>query len=232
MIKNFTRIRIKERHKEKILAVLSVIAIVFVVILFLGSAIEKKHSSNELKEKSRAIVSMTRDKNDYIEEIKKLIAKNKSLESKTTKLEENNTKLLENTSQLESELKSLEAENKELRSRANTYNSDLNLLSRILFAEAGGSTDEDMLLVGTVIFNRMAHRDFPNTLRGVIYQKGQYSPTWNGAMNKTPSTRAIANAKRLLAGERFAPKNVVFQAQFKQGSGLWKKVGTHYYCYG
>ena len=117
---------------------------------------------------------------------------------------------------------------------SNSWN-DLELLARIINAEAGGCTDEHQLLVGNVVLNRVASSSFPNTIYGVIYQKGQYSPTWNGAINKTPSEQAYKNAQRLLNGERFCPENVVFQANFKQGSGVYKAISTSYsttyFCY-
>lgn len=120
-------------------------------------------------------------------------------------------------------------------SRSRNYSreswNDEELLARIIFAEAGGSTEEDMLLVGNVVLNRVASNRFPNTIREVIFAPGQYAPTWDGAIHKTPSQKAWDCAEKLLNGERFCPENVVFQAQFKQGSGVWKKVNNHYYCY-
>lgn len=112
---------------------------------------------------------------------------------------------------------------------------DLDLMARIIYAEAGNCSDEEQLLVGNVIMNRVASSKYPNTIREVIYQKGQYSPTWNGAINKKPSEKAIKNAKRILNGERFCPTNVVYQAMFKQGSGVYKTLknpdGITYFCY-
>ena len=40
--------------------------------------------------------------------------------------------------------------------------------------------------------------------------------------------QAYKNAQRLLNGERFCPENVVFQANFKQGSGVYKAISTSY----
>jgi hypothetical protein len=112
---------------------------------------------------------------------------------------------------------------------------ELDLLSRIIYAEAGGMDDQCQLLAGNVVLNRMTDERFPDTLHDVIYQKGQYAPTWNGAIHKTPSERAVANAKRLLEGERFCPANVVWQAEFKQGRGVYRKFeskgGVMYFCY-
>ncbi|MBE7018429.1 MAG: cell wall hydrolase [Ruminococcaceae bacterium] len=111
--------------------------------------------------------------------------------------------------------------------------SDLDILSRVVNAEAGSSwlSDEHQRAVASVVLNRVADSRFPNTIKGVVYQKGQYACTWNGAINKTPSQRAINNAKYVLENGITIPSNVVFQAQFKQGNGVWKYIQGHYFCY-
>lgn len=115
-----------------------------------------------------------------------------------------------------------------------TYSqADLDLLSRVVYAEAGSNwcSDEMQLLVANVVINRMRDSRFPNTLRGVVYQRGQYECVSSGMIKRTPNARAIKNAKRVLSGERFCPEKVVYQSEFRQGKGLWKKVGNQYFCY-
>lgn len=113
-----------------------------------------------------------------------------------------------------------------------TYSKDdLYVLSHIINAEAGGESDECQLAVGSVVLNRVNHKSFPNTIYGVVFQKGQYSPTWNGSYYKTPTDRAVKNAKYLLENGSILPPNVVYQAQFVQGT-VYKKIGTEYFCYG
>lgn len=119
---------------------------------------------------------------------------------------------------------------------ASTYSytqSDLDLLARVVNAEAGSDwmTDEHQRAVASVVLNRVADSRFPNTIYGVVYQKGQYACTWNGAINKTPTQRAYNNAKYVLDNGVTTPKNVVFQAQFRQGRGVWKYIQGHYFCY-
>ena len=111
--------------------------------------------------------------------------------------------------------------------------SDLDLLARLVNAEAGSSwlTDEHQRAVASVVLNRVADNRFPSTIRGVIYQSGQYSCTWNGMINRTPTQRAIDNARYVLANGVTIPTNVVFQAQFRQGRGVWKYIQGHYFCY-
>lgn len=116
---------------------------------------------------------------------------------------------------------------------------DLDLLARLITAEMGASwvSDEMQLYVGSVVINRMNHELFPDTLYDVIYAKGQYSPTWNGAINNTPDERTIENARQLLEHGSVLPENVVFQANFPQGDGTYYEYydevlgTTTYFCY-
>ena len=109
---------------------------------------------------------------------------------------------------------------------------DLDLLARLVYAEAGSDwcSDEMQLLVANVVTNRINDGRFPDTLRGVVYQRGQYACA--GKLGRVkPNARAVKNAKRVLEGERFCSARVVFQSEFRQGRGLWKTVGNQYFCY-
>lgn len=97
--------------------------------------------------------------------------------------------------------------------------------------EAGGGSDEMQLYVGSVVLNRVASSNYPNSIRSVIYQSGQYACTWDGNFDKTPTQSVIANAQRLLENGSVLPSNVVFQSQFPQGSGVYAIVQGEYFCY-
>lgn len=62
--------------------------------------------------------------------------------------------------------------------------SDLRLLASIIYCEAGGESYAGKLAVGIVVMNRKSSNQFPNTIKGVIYQKNQFQPVRNGALNK------------------------------------------------
>jgi len=114
---------------------------------------------------------------------------------------------------------------------------DLYWLAVAIQHEAGCAwlSDEHQLMVGNVILNRVASSRFADTIYGVLTSPGQYS--WDTSRAGTPSERAYANAKKLLDGERYLPANVVFQAEFKQGSGTYASIydatlnNTTYFCY-
>lgn len=58
--------------------------------------------------------------------------------------------------------------------------SDLYLLGAIIQCESDGEPYEGKLAVGSVVMNRVKSSYFPNTISGVIYQKGQFSPVASG----------------------------------------------------
>ncbi len=66
--------------------------------------------------------------------------------------------------------------------------SDLTLLSAIIFCEAGGESYAGQVAVGAVVMNRVRSGAFPNSISGVVYQNGQFSPVANGAL-----ARALSN---------------------------------------
>jgi spore germination cell wall hydrolase CwlJ-like protein len=67
-------------------------------------------------------------------------------------------------------------------------NAELRLMSAIIYCEANGEPYAGKKAVGIVVMNRIKSRQFPNTLKGVIYQRGQFGPVRNGSLN-----RALAN---------------------------------------
>ena len=50
--------------------------------------------------------------------------------------------------------------------------------------EAGSEPYQGKLAVGIVVMNRVSSKSFPNSIKGVIYQKGQFSPVRNGSLKK------------------------------------------------
>lgn len=110
---------------------------------------------------------------------------------------------------------------------------ELELLAHLIYAEAGAEWCDDEMLyqVGSVVLNRMASDYFPSTMYEVIYQEGQYACTWDGNIEKEPDERAYRIAEDLLRNGSTLPENVIFQAQFKQGDGVYAKVQNMYFCY-
>ena len=62
--------------------------------------------------------------------------------------------------------------------------SELRLMASIINCEAGGESMQGKIAVGVVIMNRVKSKSFPNTIKKVVYQKGQFSPVRNGSLRK------------------------------------------------
>ena len=108
---------------------------------------------------------------------------------------------------------------------------ELYLLAHLLCGEVQTGSWETQIAVGSVVLNRVADRSYPDTLKGVIYQRGQYACTWDGNFDRTPTERNWAVARYLLENGSQIPANVVYQAQFKQGHGVYGKFGREILCY-
>jgi N-acetylmuramoyl-L-alanine amidase len=75
--------------------------------------------------------------------------------------------------------------------------SELDLLARLVKAEAGAEPYRGKVAVAIVVLNRIASEEFPNTIHDVIYQRGQFSPVSNGMINRPTNDecrRAVAEA--------------------------------------
>ena len=111
-------------------------------------------------------------------------------------------------------------------------------LAAAICREVGGLSDHVKMLVGNVIMNRVASPYFPNSIYGVLTQKYQYGMMWKNGISfpswvtQKEIDRCYAVADHLLAGERICPANVIFQAEFVQGSGVYEAVDGVYFCYG
>lgn len=61
--------------------------------------------------------------------------------------------------------------------------SDIQLIARAINGEARGEPYEGQVAVGAVILNRVNSSSFPNTVAGVIYQKGAFTAVSDGQIN-------------------------------------------------
>ena len=91
---------------------------------------------------------------------------------------------------------------------------DLYVLSHIISAEAGNCQREMMIGVGSVVLNRVARDDFPDTIYEVVFQTDplQYGPTADGKYYKEPTEGAIKAAEKLLEEGSVLPAKVIYQS--------------------
>lgn len=86
----------------------------------------------------------------------------------------------------------------------------LRLLSSLIYAESGNQCLAGQTAVGIVVMNRVKNPIFPNTIKGVIYQKNQFGPVRNGSLKRALNLydkkqipkKTIDAAKKALRGEK------------------------------
>ena len=77
---------------------------------------------------------------------------------------------------------------------------DLDLLARLISAEARGEPYEGQVAVGAVVLNRVKHPSFPNSISGVIYQPGAFSCLDDGQFNEPVAESAYRAARDAMNG--------------------------------
>lgn len=81
------------------------------------------------------------------------------------------------------------------------YNAeDLYWLSRIINAESGNQPLTGKIAVGNVVLNRVKDSRFPGSVKGVVFQKGQFTPAATGTVNRAPNAESVLAAKLCLDG--------------------------------
>lgn len=120
----------------------------------------------------------------------------------------------------------------------NYTSNDVFYLAAVICQESGGESLEAQQLVASVVLNRVESHLFPNSIKDVLLQKSQYGLMWKNGIkfpewaDKDTIIKCKKVAKRMLESDkRTCPKNVLYQAEFKQGSGLYKEVDGIYFCY-
>ena len=102
--------------------------------------------------------------------------------------------------------------------------SEREVLERIVEAEATGEDLKGRILVANVILNRVKSSKFPNTVKGVVFQKNggnvQFSPTKDGrywSVGITNTTKDAVN--QALAGTDYSQGATYFSARSKADPG-------------
>lgn len=104
---------------------------------------------------------------------------------------------------------------------------ELDVLLRIVQAEAGNEDEDGKLLVANVVLNRMNSEAFPDTVSGVVLQRekgvSQFSPVANGSFYRVKvSEETVSAVSRALMGEDISQGALYFAARKYADSGKMK----------
>lgn len=121
-------------------------------------------------------------------------------------------------------------------SSSSSYNSNLNLLSRLIYGEARGEPYTGQVAVGAVVMNRVKSSSFPNTIAGVIYQSGAFDVVSDGQINLTPNSTATKAAQDALNGwDPSYGAIYYFNPSTATNKWIWSRpmtvtIGKHRFC--
>ena len=119
---------------------------------------------------------------------------------------------------------------------SSSNSSDLNLLARLIYGEASGESYTGQVAVGAVVLNRVRSSSFPNTISGVIYQKGAFDAVSDGQINLTPNSTAKKAAQDALNGwDPSYGAIYYFNPATATNKWIWSRpmtvtIGNHRFC--
>ena len=120
--------------------------------------------------------------------------------------------------------------------QSNTPEGDLQLLARLISAEARGEPYIGQVAVGAVVLNRVEHPSFPNSLADVIYQTDAFTCLYDGQFDEPIAESAYRAAQEALDGNDpsygalyyFNP--VTATSQWIWSRPLIVTIGKHRFC--
>ena len=113
---------------------------------------------------------------------------------------------------------------------------DIDLLARLISAEARGEPYEGQVAVGAVVLNRVEHASFPNSISGVIYQSGAFSCLDDGQFDEPVAESAYRAAQDALNGwDPSSGAIYYFNPSTATSSWIWSRpviltIGKHMFC--
>ena len=114
--------------------------------------------------------------------------------------------------------------------------SQVDLLARLISAEARGEPYSGQVAVGAVVLNRIKHPSLPNTLPGVIYQSGAFTCITDGQFNQPVAESAYRAARDALNGvDPSGGAIYYFNPSTATSSWIWSRplitvIGKHRFC--
>lgn len=121
-------------------------------------------------------------------------------------------------------------------SSASVSNSDLELLARIISAEARGEPYIGQVAVGAVVLNRVESSSFPDSISGVVYQPGAFTAITDGQINEAVTDSARRAAREALNGSD-PTGGALYYYNPDKTSNQWirsrpviTRIGAHLFC--
>lgn len=107
--------------------------------------------------------------------------------------------------------------------------SEQELLAALIYCEAGNQPYEGQVAVGAVVLNRVRSGSYPNSIREVIYQSGQFGPAGSGWLDRVLSSGGYTDAARQAAADALAGSNPIGGCLYFGCGDYGTKIGDHWF---
>jgi N-acetylmuramoyl-L-alanine amidase len=209
---------------------------------------EKNDSDNQVtdstskadSDQAGAVAKITVDSSSTMKDNQKTVTATTVAAKNTKKLKTESTKDSVKDSK-ETMKKAKEPESKDTKKsdkeKKNEYvidlsNKDIEILQRIVEAEATGEDMKGKMLVANVILNRVKDKDFPDTIKGVVFQKDggtyQFSPIKDNRYWTVKISKDTAKAvDRVMKGEDDSKGALYFSARSRANKNSMRWFDNH-----
>lgn len=219
--------QLQNSKRRNDLIVISFVAMLIISASILGIVLQKNNRPEEKVEEVEVNMGIAKAFENYCSnstsEDVASIETNKIINKKMAPIEETTETPTEVTTEAQTEVPEL------------TYSEeDLYWLSHIIMAEVEDQEYLSKILCGSVVLNRSKDKDFRgNTIKEVVFAGEYRESIENGRIYLEPNEDSIKAAKEILTGTTGIdiPENLVYQAQFVQGSGIYETIDNEIYCY-
>lgn len=120
--------------------------------------------------------------------------------------------------------------------QSTNYQSNVNLLARVISGEARGESYTGQVAIAAVVLNRVKHSSFPSSIAGVVYQPGAFTAVSDGQINITPSQSCYNAARDALNGWDPTGGSIYYYNPNTATNGwirtrpIITRIGKHVFC--
>lgn len=121
-------------------------------------------------------------------------------------------------------------------SSTSSNSSNVTLLAKVIYGESRGEPYTGQVAVGAVVMNRVKSSSFPNTIAGVVYQKGAFDAVSDGQINMSPDSTAKKAAQDAINGWDPSYGSIYyFNPATATNKWIWSRphtvtIGKHRFC--
>lgn len=125
--------------------------------------------------------------------------------------------------------KEQEIRRQKIRAKREARKKQQELLAALIFCEAGNQPYKGQVAVGAVVLNRIKSKTYPDSMKEVIYQRGQFGPAGSGWLNRVLQNKSYTKTAWKAAADALDGKDPVNGCLYFNQGGSGKKIGDHYF---